>query len=102
MNSTPHNDRFRKALAKRGALVGLLAILLGQLALSAHDLVFDHAEDESCVVCHLSDRPDDASARAESSFPVAGAAAALALTPATSSASRTPVDLVARGPPAYL
>jgi len=102
VNLTSHSDRFRNPLAKRGALLGLLAILLGQVSLAAHDLVFDHADDETCVVCTLSDRPDDAPGLAEYSYPATGAEAALAPTPAALPASNTPLDLSARGPPAYL
>jgi hypothetical protein len=95
-------NSLRNTLVKHGALLGLLAILLGQAALAAHDLVFDHEDEDSCLVCHLSDRQDGVTGLAENTNPGPGAATVLAVVPATSPASNTPVDLTARGPPSYL
>ena len=98
------NNRFRNALGKYGALLGLLAILLGQLALAAHDLVVDHAEEdeESCIVCHLSDRQDHVSVQTDAGHPLPGAASAPVSTAETADFSNAPLDLSARGPPRYL
>ena len=65
MSSPHHNTGFRNALSRRVALLGLLAILLGQAALLAHETAFDHADEENCFVCSLGDRQDDTLATAD-------------------------------------
>lgn len=87
---------------RRFALLGLLAILLGQAALLGHWATQPHAGDEVCAICATGDRLDHSLSAVPLPIPQPDTAGGALSPPPAAPASVASQAPRARGPPARL